>query len=485
MPEGVTPPSVHAVVLAGGHGSRMPPLVSSESPKALLTIANRPMLFYSLFTLYRARINKVTVIVQSEHQEAISEYVHNEFPKDEAVAALKLPVLDICVQARAADADTADALRQLAVSANDTFVLSSDAVFDAPLEHMLQFHRFSNAACTAALVQVATTTSTPFKPSAKSSKSSTSSSSSSSPFTPDHYALLTPENRLLTLLHPTDLESSSATVSKQITRRYAQLTLRSDLRDAHIYCFHTAALRHVLEHCRQASSVRYDLVPYVARRQHTLWRVADRMSWTVPGEDFRVYAYVLPASTYAARANTVGTFRAANLDVAGGRVATWLNTNVNVDTDDAGAKATGVATKKKEKKGDRRNRPSPASQFAQAGEHVSVSADSVVGAECSAGDRTSVKKSVVGKQCVLGEKVKLNGCVLLSGVRVADGANLNACVVCDGGVIGARCVLKECRVAAGTVVEEGTEASGRAFGGQKETKALGLSDGLGDDIDFY
>lgn len=273
------------------------------------------------------------------------------------------------------------------------------------------------------------------------------------------------------MLHPTDLESSKATIPNILIERYQRLAFRSDLCDSHIYCFHTASLRHVLQHCPAISSVKYDLIPYVARRQHTLWRVADRASWPLPTDDFCVCAHVLPPSTYTIRTNTIPTFRTANLDVASGKLAAWLyppNDPKLVEE-----------PQKKEKKG-RAEIP-----FSISGERVSVSLDTIVGNNCSAGDRTSVKKSVIGNGCTLGSNVKLNGCVLLANVEVMDGANLTSSVICEGAIIMASCILKECRVAAGTSVDEGTEAADRSFGSQVEDQAVGFSEGLGSEVDFF
>lgn len=468
MREQPVPPSIRAVVLAGGEGSRVPHLVSSEHPKAMLTVGNRPMLFYSLFALQRAHITRVTVIVESSSESVISDYVLNEYPKAELVAH-SLPQLDISIHVRSPDVDTADALRELSISENDTLVLSCDSITDVSLDTLLSAHRSTGATCTVALIE-----STPVSLPTKASKTSSKTPS----FHPDLYALFTSSNRLLTLLYPTDLESSLFTVSKPLTQRYSHLVLRSDLRDSHIYCFHTATLYHVLKHCRQISSVKFDLVPYFARRQHTLQKVAEQSGWTLPTDDFRVYAHTFVPSTYATRANTVESFRMANFDVAAGRLTNWLSGQM----DSRSVTSSGASTKK-DKKGEKKSRP--LTPFKETGERVSVSPDSIIGADCSAGDRTSVKKSVIGDDCVLGNNVKLNNCVLFSNARVLDGSNLTASIVCGEAVIGSKCVLKECCVAASTTVEDGTEASNRNFGAQEEESVMEFADGLGDEVEFY
>lgn len=281
------------------------------------------------------------------------------------------------------------------------------------------------------------------------------------------------------MLHPTDLQASSVYIRQTLIRRYDHLSFVSDVQDPHVYCFHSEALRHVLAHCPAISSVKYDLIPYVARRQHTLWRVGDRASWTLPPtDDFIVSMYRLPLSTYSTRANTVASFRSANIDLAAGQLSSWL-TVTDLSKSSQHHQQQQQPNKKEKKK------QKPPIPFSPVGERVSVTPDCIVAPGCSAGDRTSVKKSVIGKNCVLGSNVKLNGCVLLSNVTVKDGANLTATVVCDHAVIGPSCVLKECRVAADTTVDDETEATETGFGGEEENTAIDLADGLGGDIEFF
>lgn len=466
MASGINLSTVHAVVLAGGEGSRMSPLVSSEQPKAMLAIANRPMLFYTLFSLVHSNITHITVVVDPESKPKISHYVHNDLPNDPSFAAFKDATYTIEVKERNADAETADALRELDIKQQYTLILSSDTIIDLSFQSFLDFHHSKQAVCSVALTQVQPT------PPQKSSKSSKSSSDKSS-FTPQLYTICNRDDRLLSFLHPTDLESSKATIPSILIRRYKSLKLQSDLLDSHVYCFCTPALNHVLKYCPAISSVKYDLIPYVSRRQHTLWRIADHQSWPTPADDFSVYNLTLPSSTYALRTNTISSFRTANLDIAAGKIPSWLK------SDTADSKQSQPAQKKKEKK------PRPPIPFDPAGERVSVSPDSLVGKSCSAGDRTSVKKTVIGNNCRLGSNVKLNGCVIMDNVEIKDGANLTSCIVCDDANVGASCVLKDCRVAASASVDDETEATDRSFGGENENKAVSFADGLGDDIEFF
>lgn len=480
------PPSVQAVVLAAGHGSRMPPLVSTKSPKALLTISNRPMLFYTLFSLYRASITNVAVVVERHFREDISHYVDNEFPDDPAVVALGFHPLSINVHERATDAGTADALREIDLTANDVLVLSCDTITDAPLDSFIYAHRNANAVCTVAIVstdveigsmddaQTIKNESNSGKQSKgvkgnKVSKAPKLLKSPGSTSRADIFALLSAENRLLNMLHPVDLSSSTLPIPANLIQRYGRLSVRTDIYDVHMYVFHTSTLQHVLKHCPAATSIKYDVVPYMARRQHTLARVANQHRWPLPADSFIVAADVWNSSIFARRANTVDTFRDANFDVAGGKIAHWLG-------------EIEPASGKKGKKGD--GKKSLLAMFASAGDKASVTPDSVIGTGVSVGARTSVKKSIVGDKCSMGDNVKINGCVILEGVTLENGVNLSGCVVCEKATVCKNSILKDCHIARKGRVRECTEAASRDFGNEAH-ESMNLGDEFGADLEFY
>lgn len=486
MPNVDPPPSVQAVVLAAGHGSRMPPLVSTRSPKALLTISNRPMLFYTLFSLYHASINNVTVIVERHFREEILHYVKNDFPDDPAVVALGLPPLSIAIHERATDAGTADALRELNLTANDVLVLSCDTITDAPLDAFVYAHRRTNAVCTVAFVSTDDAAGSPNEAQStesdthtgkqtkggkgnKASKAPKSSKPSGLSTRADIFALLSAQNRLLTVLHPVDLSSSTLPISANLIKRYGRLSVRTDMYDVHMYAFHTSTLKHVLKHCSAATSIKYDIVPYMARRQHTLARVANQHRWPLPADNFVVAADIWNSSVFARRANTVDGFRNANFDVSSGKIAHWLGDS---------EPTTGKKGKKSEGK------KSLATVFVSAGDKASVTPDSVIGAGVSVGDRTSVKKSIVGDRCHMGNNVKINGCVILEGVTLEDGVNLSGCVICEKASVGKNCILKDCQIARKGRVRENTEASNRDFGNEAH-ESMNLGDEFGADLEFY
>jgi translation initiation factor eIF-2B subunit gamma len=457
--------TVHAVILAGGDGSRMFPLCGESSPKALLTVANVPLLHYALDSLSRAGISSATVISSAPHTAAICD----------AVAAFK-PIAgsakpECAVVERDPAHGTADALRALPAAGGNvhTLVVSSDLVTDLDLSSIFADHFVSGASCTVLLTEarpsLATVTAAgEAAASAKGCKRNVKpvkgALAPESDFKPAIYATIDPSGqRLLGLVGDTDLEDGAALrVRPTLLRRFPSVYMRADLADPHVYLLAPWVVRGLLPARPQISSVRFDLIPYLARRQFTLaaaLRSGNRPEacWATSlpacaNDDIVLRLSVASFGGFAWRINSAAQFLAIGLDVAAGALS----------------KATPYGKENKKGKPSR-----TASPFETVGERTNVSSDSLVGAKCTAGDKASVKKSCVGDAVLLGAGVKLNGCVIAGNSTIGNDANLSACVVCSGASIGTGSILKDCRVDAGVSVPQETRATGRDFSDLQDT----------------
>lgn len=410
---------VHGVVLAAGTGSRMPQLVSM-TPKALLPILNKPMFHHPLETLLSAGVTTVTIIVPESHQQHFQDALQSF--NHPSLASAKIDF-------RPAAAGTAESLRDIAPLAADILVLPADYIGDIPLSDLLAFHVSTDASFTAALTQ------TPKLPVQKSK----SKPAKKQVFPIDHYTILA-GTKLHAVIRPTDIQHM-LTVQLHLLNT-SDLLLRSDLFDPHVYVIHHAAVNPILQRYKSISSLRFDLLPYLARRQGFLPKRAD-------GEPFTVQAYISDAS--AARANTAEEFLKVNL--AG------ISTSRKTKGKEKG--------KEKVKGGAKVVKP-----FEQVGERVNVSESLVKGGK--AGDKVSVKKSVVGF-VTLESGVKVNGCVVMDDVLLRENVNLSGCILSKGAIVEEGVTLKDCRVAEGITVP--ADAEGQDF--------VSKEGGWADDIDFF
>lgn len=466
------PSPVAGVVLAGGETPGLAPLTSHAHPKALLDVAGNPALFYPLLSLHRAEVTHVTVLTTPAAAPAITAYA----------AALPAPLsaLAVSVVAVPPGAGSADALRALPSSAAHALVVPADLVADCALAPLIDAHFAASASCSVLLAEACapaadTAADAPLGNGGSKrrvGKQAKSAAGAAATYEPELYATVDGGGaRLLALVDDGELEDDGVLrVRAPLLRRFPDLCVRADLRDPHVYLLAPWVVQELLPARRAIVSLRLDLVPYVARRQFALGRCARAEGWTLPAGaegDVRVRVEVVPYGGFVTRVNTPDAFLSAVLDVAGGALAPHL------DGGAAAVATAGQAGKKGgKKKGGGDKSTLVASPFAQAGERTNVSADSRVGADCTAGDRASVKKSCVSDGVVLGAGVKVNGCALLKGVRIGDATTLAACVVSVDAVVERGCVLKNCRVAPGVCVPEGTEAEGKDFTGAAEVSDL-------------
>ncbi|KAL8846578.1 MAG: hypothetical protein Q9221_008344 [Calogaya cf. arnoldii] len=92
--------------------------------------------------------------------------------------------------------------------------------------------------------------------------------------------------------------------------------------------------------------------------------------------------------------------------------------------------------------------------------------DVLIGANTTINQFTTIKNSVIGSNCVIGQNVKLTRCVIMDDVEIGEKCNLTGCVVGWRSKVGKGCKLGEgSEVAPGYAVEDGLEGTGEVLGG--------------------
>ena len=132
-----------AVIMAGGEGTRLRPL-TSNTPKPLLPIANRPMMEHILALLKKHGFEEIVVTV-AYRANAIRTYFGDgtEFGVKIVYAAEETPL------------GTAGSVRNAMAELDDTFlVISGDVITDMNLSAVVDFHREKGALATIGLKSV-------------------------------------------------------------------------------------------------------------------------------------------------------------------------------------------------------------------------------------------------------------------------------------------------------------------------------------------
>lgn len=91
---------------------------------------------------------------------------------------------------------------------------------------------------------------------------------------------------------------------------------------------------------------------------------------------------------------------------------------------------------------------------------ANVGADALVGENNTLGEKTNVKRTVVGNNCKIGKRVKLTGSIILDNVVIEDDVALENCIVGHGAIIHSKSKLVGCNVESTLEVSKGTQAKG-------------------------
>ncbi|KAA8496847.1 Translation initiation factor eIF-2B subunit gamma [Porphyridium purpureum] len=487
---------LQAVILAGGGGSRMQPLVA-EQAKAMLDVGNRPLLFFQLLMVERSGLGSALVVTSKQALNVVSQYVNELYPLDWCVQQLRRDARSksgmhahrefvVEIVAVPDGSGTADALRDIADRITmDFVVISSDLVCDVELSPLISRHRVSNACLTMLLKQA----------SGSGAEEKEKEISSVDYFGLDEGI---PNTRALFMQAAADIENDSIQVSRSVIRSASNFVLHRDLIDAHVYVFSLWALS-LLCRKKSHSSIKNEFVPFLIEKQHVLGKLlersdeeqeanslsatdlflfakrisnADRMMWGQhrnkqggASASDRAFcgAFLLPPTAYLSRVNTIEMYLKANIDVAQGRLVSVLGQESTAQFDLEPASATSGNSSVAG------SCPTPMDLK----KRPRLGQDCIVGVDLSLGEKSSIKKSVLGDHCSIGSGVKMENCVVMDHVQIGDRSRLQNSVICGNSIIEAGCALKDCQVGYRTVVQEGREAKGER-----------ITDDDGDDIFF-
>ncbi|KAJ1978853.1 Translation initiation factor eIF-2B subunit gamma [Dimargaris cristalligena] len=413
-----------AIILAGNQGNIYPLAADDNLPKALLPIANRPMIAYPLQWLEATGIQNIIVAICSSSEAKLTHYLRNVY---EGSAHIDIVTVD-------EHFSTAEVLRYLAPRIfQDFIVLPCDAVANpqtAYPQRFLDSYRSANPALTALFYE---------PPKSEGGGGSTKDSE-----WPLYVGLDATQQRLL-YMRPGDRVKEALNLRMPLLRKFTRLNLVTHLQDAHIYVCKKWILDLVVQK-KELTSFQKDVLPLLvraqcrpslletegisaimdaARQRHKYNQSVHEWSTTVADDpmepELRVNLYIA-SSGFMGRADSVPHYCDLNKHAS------------RLFPDDRVAKSAEINSRSQ------------------------IGADSMVGNLTKVDERTSVKKSVIGAHCVIGKNVKIVNSVLMDYITVEDGAKLDGCVICNNAKIQAKAQLKDCEVGASLVVDPETQA---------------------------
>ncbi|PKS11791.1 hypothetical protein jhhlp_001084 [Lomentospora prolificans] len=498
MPHAISAPSpgLQAIILCGP-GSSFPTFTANpdENPKALLPIANRPMVWYPIDFCYRMGISDITLICPPSALQAITTALNtNPF-----LTALPLPRPDVLAP-QGLDQNTGTAailrlpeIRQLVKS--DFLILPCDLVCELPGEKFL--HAWMTTAASLPYVlgdkRLAEDEKTPLfngglgvwydTKTANPIKGEETDFIATTPLppvtaTPPKGSLLPHVSKLVYSMPTSSLsdlmeERAGLPVRHGLIRNHPRVRMLTTLRDAHIYIFP----RWVIDFAQKND--RFDSIG----EDITQW-------WAKAGWEKGLAEKLKLGELFEELGNENGSKRPATQDSSSGPATPFGSENNAFDIDsippilaylhpnepdapiirrvDTARLLLSISLQLAKVPSIEEVGTEAASPFAHPkkvaypegvkSRTTITKADSLIAEHVTVEEKTSIKESVIGAHCQIKEGAKMLQCVLMDGVTVGKQCKLTRCIIGKRAVIGDNCVLTDCEIQENLLVEAGTES---------------------------
>ncbi|KAI5851059.1 nucleotide-diphospho-sugar transferase [Tricharina praecox] len=488
-------PSAHpsigfqAVILCGP-GTGLYPFTGAEDlPKALLPIANKPMLHYPLEWCEKAGFDSILVLTLKEHHAAIQSYIrsHRTFKAQ-----------GLYIQAEEASSindnlGTADVLRiafQKGWLNSDFAVIPCDLVtnleghrlaelwmvlqagFDADLGRRSRKHRTAGDGEDGRRGGLVVCYDTMGEGAVKGQETDLIAVA---PVTKPMMCSSLPEGDVGVLLTRSSTQAlkgvSEIPIRHSMLRKHPNMKLYSTFRDAGI-CFLPHWVLKFIERNPSMTSLREDVLPWLAKSRWQNRRLAEKLGLMGILTGSETSATGDNDSQAAGEEYDVGsmsTMRLRRADDAPAEIPPMLAYLPNapsmfmrrVDTTHLYLYTSLYLAKSDPSQPSTQIKIDPGSTIGE--KAVVTGADCLIADKVTVGAKAIVKKSVLGYGVTIGRGARLMGCVLMDGATVEENAKLEGCTVGRKAIIGAKSVLKDCEIAENYYVEKETEAKGERF----------------------
>ncbi|KAE8290936.1 Translation initiation factor eIF-2B subunit gamma eIF-2B GDP-GTP exchange factor subunit gamma [Larimichthys crocea] len=445
---------LQAVLMAAGGGSRMTDL-TYNTPKAMLPVGNKPLMWYPLNLLERVGFEEVIVITTRE--------VHKMMSSDSKIKLdVKMKLDVVCIQ-EDGDMGTADALRHIQERIKtDILVVSCDLITDVALHEVVDLFRAYNA--TLAMLMSKAHEFTETVPGQKGKKKTAEQR--------DFVGVDQSGKRLLFMANEADLEDGLS-IRKSIVRKHPRMHIKTGLVDAHLYCLKKAVVDFLVDN-KSISSIRGELVPYLVRKQFSKTTNSQKIKDDAEDQNQKkndgptnhellISSRDEPLLQLAQERSCWNDHRGDMSEAYhGGKLRCYVHIMdegpcYRVNTLAAYIEANRLAPKLFEE---------PAVHpSAVISERCQMGSDSIIGAMCQVADKTSIKRSTIGNSTTVKEKVKVTNSIIMHGVTIEEGCNIQGSVICSNAVIGRGADLKYCLVGNGQRIEAEAERTNEVIVG--------------------
>lgn len=413
----------HAVILCG-EGHRMSPFSSVRSsglPKALLPVANHPMLCYVMEWCEQANFNGITIIVPEDYIAEFKYYVEEIYLKGHTFKHIE-------VIGSGTFRHTGEMVGSLSQKITSDFVvLPCDFITDLPAQYLIDIHR--NRADDTLVTGIYY----------KNNLENIEKKSLISDYL-IHTPLTDQDPRLLDFYTKDVVKDKKALdIRARMLGKYPNTIISTHILRASIF-FCSKNLWPLLSqesHSTLGNLLEAPWHKVIRELSRRSWRSANKNSEVEPksGETVVAFRVLSPSDSTFVRCNNLSAYVEANRYVMRQRAR------------EANMNSTGAQQQQTKQK-----------QPQQPSSTASIGGDSTVGEDTIVGDKTNVKRTVIGNNCNIGKKCRINGCVIMDNVTLEDEVILENCLVGRKAIIRYRSRLTTCNVEANFEVSKQTQA---------------------------
>lgn len=452
-----------AVIMAGGRGSSMMQL-TSDFPKALLSVGNKPLIWYPLNILEKNGFKEVIVVVNKTSLPDIKKTLKECLQMNIHINYFTLPD-DI-------DPDnfgTVDALLVLKEKIeHNLLVMSCDFVCDNfSLTRVLDFHDLNDSSVTVMFSKAPNIKSTPVP-------------------RPEFNRYLEKEYVLFSNEHPERLlfMSSESNLDKKLClEKYTcsignpSVTIRSDLLDCHLYLIKKDVLQ--LIEREKFTSLRTDFLPWLidATACNPIKALNLQYDSDDSIDDMDLHFELAKAGEKIDMEKEMQS-RKCSADILKkilccGYIADDDLSCIRVNSLVTYCEGNRMMAKRLAPK---QGYPKLAAQGSQ------ICSETLLGSDLELKDGVSVKSSVIGCHCSIGHKSNIANCVIMNNVTINENVTLSGCIISENASISSDTEMKGCLVSKAQNVTSGLHTN-EEFLGLNHMIMIGDDDDCGIDDD--
>lgn len=409
----------HAIILCGP-GRQLVPLSKERAtgvPKALLPVANKPMVNHVLDWCERAFFSKVTIVCtedsEKEIQASIEDYKQTKLidsvDSGNVEAAQYIQSIDVKAQAWTSSGAVIPEILK-STQFDQVVIMPCDFLTDLPPQVLIEAYRNRADLDAGMLVSYKNTLDIEDKKSKIFPKSFTVYAENS-----------VGEKRFLDYYTTEDVNFHKAfKLRTKMLWKHPKAVVTTSLLSSSIFLMDVASVRSLIESNESKFSDSY----FSSRSLIKAVRDMARRSWQSSNKNASIGLMVVPEQASFMRLNNIPVLMEATRYILKSQVRENL--------------AKSQAPREKTA--------------------ANVGADSLVSISATLGERTNVKRSVVGPNCAIGKRVKLTGSIVMLNVTIEDDAQLENVVIGAGAIIGAKSKLVNSTVEATHSVPKGLTA---------------------------